>query len=333
MRIVIISECDYAGSGQRFAQALRSAGHTCVQVAFRRNKYEYRVDLLAGAHNLHQVQDLIDHADVVHFKGDNLPSHFPQLRTDHKPRVITMGGSAFRRPANKYHKRPWELALWPLAEYKRQAHALGALTPDLLYPGLGAVWTPHATKVARRWKAPRKGEPIIIGHSPSNPEVKGTDTLVKPAVAAMKLLGHNVELRVIRGKSNAECLEAKAACHLFIDQGIIPAYGLSAVEAMAMGIPVITLLPEWHPHMVPCPIYGMQESSPSELYAELDRACYDMQLAYRHKVVAATLAYAERVHGYRAVAKRLTNLYRTAMARAQEKQPRTAAARTGGPGM
>lgn len=318
MRIVIISECDYAGSGRRFSEALRNAGHTCVQVSFRRNKYDYPVDLLAGPHNLPVVQDLIDNADVVHFKGDHLPSHFTALQTAHRARVITMGGSAFRRPANKHQRRPWELALWPLAEYRAQADALGALTPDLLYPGLDAVWTPHATAVRNRWKAPRKGEAIIIGHSPSNPEVKGTDTIVKPAIAALKLLGYNVELRVIRGKSNAECLAAKSACHLFIDQALIPAYGLSAVEAMGMGIPVVTLLPQLHPRMESgghgCPILRMAEPTVKELHWVLVALIDGVTSTQWRQLNRATLAYAERVHGQQAVADTLVHLYRMAIA-------------------
>lgn len=314
MRIAILSKVDCAGSGQRFADALRSQGHQATLCTWKRNVYGYPVDMLADVRDPAPVQALVDAADVVHLKGDHLPSDYPELRMDHKPVVITAGGSGFRRCRDQFQRLPWEQEWHPLQRYAAQAQAIGVLTPDLLYPELAPEWTPHATTITPMWQPP--AHTIIIGHSPSNAASKGTDRVVRPAIRLLQGKGYNVELKVIQGLSNVDCLVEKSKCHLFIDQCIIPAYGLSGVEAMSMGIPLVQRLPppakRMHPYLQHgCPVVGFTNATAESLYmALLPLVSKPSTLRALHR---RTLAYCAQVHGYAAVSATLVALYSKAI--------------------
>jgi hypothetical protein len=83
--------------------------------------------------------------------------------------------------------------------------------------------------------------PVRIGHSPTRRELKGTSHVLRAVGAVGRR--HPVELVLIEGMPHDRALEAKASCHVFVDQvgntgGT--GYGVSSVESLAMGIPTIT---------------------------------------------------------------------------------------------
>lgn len=106
-------------------------------------------------------------------------------------------------------------------------------------------WLPLAMPVDKlvRMRNRKRGKPIVC-QTPSNRRRKNTKRI-------MELLSNrdDMELLIVDGVSNAECLVAKATADIVIDQfggidiyGTMCAggYGKSALEAMAMGIPVIS---------------------------------------------------------------------------------------------
>jgi hypothetical protein len=64
--------------------------------------------------------------------------------------------------------------------------------------------------------------------------VKGTRHVLK----AIRKFGKEVEFLLIQNQKWARCLELKATSHLFIDQ-LLLGYGNNAIEAWAMGLPVV----------------------------------------------------------------------------------------------
>lgn len=92
--------------------------------------------------------------------------------------------------------------------------------------------------------------PVRIAHATRNP-YKGTD-LIKAAVRKLQR-EHDIELVLIEGLPHAQALSVKRSCDIFIDQLTNAGgwgYGMSSVEALAMGMPVITNLPqEMEPHL------------------------------------------------------------------------------------
>ncbi len=92
------------------------------------------------------------------------------------------------------------------------------------------------------------GNTIRIGHASRNP-FKGTDAVKRACEQLSKEC--DIELVLIQDMSYAEALAAKRSCDIFVDQLTNQGgwgYGMSGVEALAMGIPVITNIPE---QMVP----------------------------------------------------------------------------------
>jgi glycosyltransferase involved in cell wall biosynthesis len=72
-----------------------------------------------------------------------------------------------------------------------------------------------------------------VAHAPTNRRAKNTNDVI----AALDGL-QGVELVLIEGKNNAECIKIKAGCHLLIEEFKF-GYGTNAVENWAMGIPVV----------------------------------------------------------------------------------------------
>lgn len=88
------------------------------------------------------------------------------------------------------------------------------------------------------------GRTFRIGHAARN-AFKGTSFVVQAYEYLREK--YDVELILIRGMAYKDALAAKRSCDVFVDQLTNEAgwgYGMSGVEALAMGIPVITNIPE-----------------------------------------------------------------------------------------
>jgi glycosyltransferase involved in cell wall biosynthesis len=86
-------------------------------------------------------------------------------------------------------------------------------------------------------------DPIRICHASRN-VFKGTHFVVE-AVKRLKQK-HSVELVVIQDMPHDQALRVKNDCDIFVDQLTNSGgwgYGMSSVEAMAMGLPVVTNIP------------------------------------------------------------------------------------------
>ena len=99
------------------------------------------------------------------------------------------------------------------------------------------LWAP----VERKGNA--DGGTLRILHAPNHPMIKGTDALIK-AVELLKSEGLDLELILLQGVPNEKIRSAIADVDLVADQFVIGAYGLFAIEAMAMGKPVLCYLRE-----------------------------------------------------------------------------------------
>ena len=77
--------------------------------------------------------------------------------------------------------------------------------------------------------------PIRIGHSPTKRAAKGSDRII--AAVEHLAMKYPVELVLIEGVPYSDALRMKASCHIFVDQLGELGYGVSALEALAMGIP------------------------------------------------------------------------------------------------
>ncbi len=92
-------------------------------------------------------------------------------------------------------------------------------------------------------KGYQEGTGLRILHAPNHPKIKGTDALIR-ATELLKSEGLDLELILLRGVPNSEIRRAMADVDLVADQFVIGSYGLFAIEAMAMGKPVLCYLRE-----------------------------------------------------------------------------------------
>jgi hypothetical protein len=315
MNVVIISKADYAGSGQQMAIALRSAGHSATLASFSPNPYNYPIDLFISSQNdLKKLNALIEAADVVHFKGDHLPNekNFPGVKFQGKPLVLTLGGSGFRRK-EKFLPICVAYQWHSLQDYAAITPNINVLTPDLIYTELPCEWLPHAfEEMPNVWEPPKDGV-IIIGHSPSIREKKGTDSVFLPFLRSLQRNPKfKIEGKIIEGLSNVDCMAKKAKCHLFFDQGLIPAYGRSAVEAMAMGIPVITRLPNEKRNvdirLKNSPVIGFEMPTSQSALQAFFGQCDNLS-----EISKQTHSYARTVHGFDAIISQLVEIYKKAI--------------------
>lgn len=86
----------------------------------------------------------------------------------------------------------------------------------------------------------RNGAVKII-HTPNHRGFKGTEFIIN-VVEKLRSEGYQVELILLEGVPNDKVCEIMRTADILVEQLVIPAYALSAIEGMATGIPVISNL-------------------------------------------------------------------------------------------
>jgi glycosyltransferase involved in cell wall biosynthesis len=86
--------------------------------------------------------------------------------------------------------------------------------------------------------------PVIV-HASNHRNVKGTDILIQ-ACERLKKHGLKFELKIIEQVPRSEVQEIYRKADILADQFIMGAYGLTALEGLAVGKPVLTYLSEEH---------------------------------------------------------------------------------------
>jgi Glycosyl transferases group 1 len=240
---------------------------------------------------------LAPQTDVFHFYfGLTLVPkslQFPLLRLLRKKSVFHYLGSDIRG------KTPAQLA------YGKKADAEIVGSFDALR------WVPEATMVPPGLDLrpftpvpPSDRERPVVVHAPSNRTKKGTEFVI----AACEQLP--VELDLVEGVPHDEARERYARADIVVDQLNAGWHGVFALEAMALGKPVVTYL---KPDVVEQAerAYGMRVpivSATKETLVDALRPLVESP-ALRREVGAASRAYVERVHDSDVIADRLLDVY------------------------
>jgi len=289
-------------------QALRRKGIVAKLVVVERQKLhpeaDWSLDRPAGFWGRQAVQwpaflRLLPRTDVFHFYfGWTLVPRkvqWPLLKAARRKSVLHFLGSDIRG------KTPAELA------YARGADARIVGSYDALR------WVPDAHVVPpgldlNEYKPPPSEDRrrAVVLHAPSSRKRKGTEHVI----AACE--GLDVELDIVEGLRHDEARRHYERADIVVDQLNAGWYGIFALEAMALGKPVLSYL---RPEAVQqtelelggeVPIVPVTKETLRDRIAELATSAGE-----RLRIGASSRAYVERVHDADQGAERLIAIYRS----------------------
>jgi hypothetical protein len=189
------------------------------------------------------------------------------------------------------------------------AHRVYALNPDLLELLPRGEFLPYANVDLREYVAapPADNARPVVVHAPTDRRTKGTEHVI----AACTNL--DVELRLVEGVSRAEVRRALEGGDVYVDQLLVGWYGGTAVEAMALGRPVVAYLHEPDLRHIPEAMRAelpIVRATPQTVADAITNA-----LVSRAELGSAGRAYVERWHDPLRVATRTKAAYEDAVAR------------------
>ncbi len=204
-----------------------------------------------------------------------------------------------------------------LAMARRYAHLMFYSTLDLAESVPGGEHLPLAVDAAR-WRAaadahplpePERRDgvrgPVVIGHAPTNRLIKGTRFVIE-AVERLRHEFPRLELRMMERRPWGQVPEFFGGCDLVVDQLFMGWYSLAAVEAMAMGRPVVTRLRHDFEGHGPWP--PIASADPVTLAGVLRELIADP--ARRAEMGARSLEFVREHHDVARVGRRLLECYR-----------------------
>ena len=303
---VVHTPLNVAGIPWTNVQALRRRGVDAKLVVVERQRMhpEADVDLARRPGLLGQARAqwpafarLLPRTDVFHFYfgWTLLPKflQFPVLRAARRRSVFHFLGSDIRG------KTEAELS------YRHRADACIVGSYDAIR------WVPEAEVVPPgidlrtiAAAAPSGRERPLVVHAPSSRSRKGTADVI----AACE--GLPLDLEIVEGLHHDQALARYAAADIVVDQLNAGWYGIFAIEAMALGKPVLTFLHDEAVRRteeafgVRVPIVSVARETLRERLAELAASP-----AERQRAGAASRAYVEHVHDADRMAERLVGIY------------------------
>ena len=287
-------------------QALRRRGVEAQLVVFERYKLfpeaDWSLDRPTGFARRQLVQwraftRLLPNADIFHFYfGLTLVPkslQFPILRATKRKSVFHFLGSDIRG------KTPAEL------RYGRRANAQIVGSHD------AARWVPEAEVIPPGIELANytpvqpsdRARPVVL-HAPSNRTKKGTEHVI----AACRQLP--VELELVEGLHHDEARRRYERADIIVDQLYAGWYGLFAIEAMALGKPVLSFVNDDSVRRAE-EAFGVRVpivSTTKETLVESLRPLVST-VAERRRIGAESRAYVELVHDADSVAGQLLDLY------------------------
>ena len=177
-------------------------------------------------------------------------------------------------------------------------------------PRYDVVWLSQLAIDIARWQpsgtdsgANGRDRPVSVLHAPNHRRIKGT-ALLERAVEALRAEGLAIEFQLLERVPNEQLREAMAAADIVADQFLLPGYAMAAVEAMALGRPVMVNMSS-----LPAEVQATEafrecpavDTNPETLEDQLRRLVEDPAL--RSELGPAGREFAERFHGYDAVAR------------------------------
>ncbi len=203
-----------------------------------------------------------------------------------------------------------------IAQSRRWGAATFVSTPDLLESVPHADHLPVALDVAA-WQdaaaaAPRRDDDRVrVLHVPTNRLIKGT-RWIEAGMARATAADPRLDYRLLENAAWTDVRDAMAQADIVVDQVFLGWYGLVAVEAMALGKPVVGFLRpdfEERARALGLPLVRCTKEDVGEVVAALAK-----DPIRRAALGEAGRAYARRYHDASVIAARLVATYESALA-------------------
>jgi glycosyltransferase involved in cell wall biosynthesis len=266
------------------------------------NKFDHAQGTVVDENNLSQVQSDVGKADIIHLKGDwPHDGSYCGIDLGNKPIVISVSGSLFRK------REYGGLGKYDMSAYDN-CDVKTALSLDLCYEDFSDIWIPYPIEtegVPVLWEY--KEIPLLT-HSPTRRISKNTNFAVDVFEAIKDR--YLSEVRLLEGLSFSDADKERRRSTIFFDQFKVGFYGNSAIEAMRYGVPVATwLYPDlrWGDIEYYCPVFTHRRNPDEWADILIERLS---SIEFMKMWSRTTRRWCEDVHSYRAVAKKLTNIYR-----------------------
>lgn len=238
-------------------------------------------------------------------QGDFCRANFPISHVDEvEPGYYSPEGDAAKRQA--------------IATIARHVDGVYGLNPDLMHVlPAHAKFMPYASVDPAAWTpAPAANAVPLVLHAPSHRGVKGTPHVLA-AVERLRAEGVAFEFRLVENLPHAEARRLYAQADLVIDQLLIGWYGALAVEAMALGKPVVCYLRDEDLGFIPAEMRAelpLIRATPTSIEAVLR----EWLTTRRGELAARGMAsrgFVERWHDPRRIAEGLKADYEAAVAK------------------
>lgn len=151
-----------------------------------------------------------------------------------------------------------------------------------------------------------RGEKVVIIHAPSKRDVKGTHYIIE-MVHCLKAEGYKIELLLVENTPHQDAMNIYETGDIIVDDILEGPYGVFAIEAMAMGKPVVA-----HIHNRLIPFYQdvpIMNTCPETLYNNLKILIKNPE--FRNELGKKGRLFVEKNHDSSIVAQQLIELYRS----------------------
>lgn len=150
------------------------------------------------------------------------------------------------------------------------------------------------------------GERVVLMHAPSKRDVKGTHHILE-VVQNLKREGYDIELVLVENTPHQDAMKIYQTGDIIIDDILEGPYGVFAIEAMALGKPVIAHI---HERLIPFyPDIPIVNTSPETLCNNLKNLIKNPE--FRNELGKKGRRYVEKNHDSRIVAQHLIDLYQS----------------------
>lgn len=238
---------DPAGMAIGFSNAVNKyTEHTCRLITKEiRYNFMFEKDLhlpWLDSNGFDEIESLLTTADIFHFHmtADECIDIGPFQPKDYiKGKEILHhhhGHPEFRSNPDRFREK-----------YRRLGRKAIVSTPDLLKLMPEASWQPNLVPISDPLYRPiavEQTDIIRVCQAPTRKDLKNTDDFARVTRRLQDRFPF-MEPVVIDNTRHTECLRIKQACHIHFDhmQGY---YGVSSLESLSQGKPVIAGLDEWN---------------------------------------------------------------------------------------